>query len=284
MKKLFISAVAAIMAASISASAADDVTNMVNNGDFEAPGVVAAVPDGYTWSPWNTYEAISELPGWCNISTGGEWNGILRMLTLEGDDELRPESDMKILRFLGYNDNGWTKIQVSNHMKGLVAGRTYHLDFLCAVSVPTAEECSNVWAPDPDYGFQVTELMADGSNGPEILSTNLASTSYDLGKEFYEVIGPFDFTAPANGEANLTFYLDNQYGDKNKHDVDLWMNIDLVRVYSDEGGEEGAGVEMVNADNNVAPVYYNLQGVRVANPENGLFIKKQGAKVSKVVL
>ena len=30
--------------------------------------------------------------------------------------------------------------------------------------------------------------------------------------------------------------------------------------------------------------YYNLQGVKVANPENGLFIKKQGNKVSKVVL
>ena len=30
--------------------------------------------------------------------------------------------------------------------------------------------------------------------------------------------------------------------------------------------------------------YYNLQGVKVANPENGLFIKKQGNKVSKVIL
>lgn len=30
--------------------------------------------------------------------------------------------------------------------------------------------------------------------------------------------------------------------------------------------------------------YYNLQGVRVANPENGIFIRRQGNKISKVIL
>ena len=42
-------------------------------------------------------------------------------------------------------------------------------------------------------------------------------------------------------------------------------------------------IETIEAEN--APVeYYNLQGVKVANPENGLFIKKQGNKATKVVL
>lgn len=46
-----------------------------------------------------------------------------------------------------------------------------------------------------------------------------------------------------------------------------------------------AGVEGTIADDVNAPVkYYNLQGVEIANPENGLFIKKQGAKATKVVL
>ncbi|MGM9855286.1 MAG: hypothetical protein ACI31B_06115 [Muribaculaceae bacterium] len=46
-----------------------------------------------------------------------------------------------------------------------------------------------------------------------------------------------------------------------------------------------AGVEDAIADDVNAPVkYYNLQGVEIANPENGLFIKKQGAKATKVVL
>lgn len=35
---------------------------------------------------------------------------------------------------------------------------------------------------------------------------------------------------------------------------------------------------------NEAPVYYNLQGVRVANPEKGLFIQVKGNNTSKVIL
>ncbi len=45
---------------------------------------------------------------------------------------------------------------------------------------------------------------------------------------------------------------------------------------------DNAGVEGIEADENVPAVYYNLQGIRVENPENGLFIKKAGSKVEKV--
>ncbi|MDE7386391.1 MAG: hypothetical protein K2N28_04575 [Muribaculaceae bacterium] len=46
-----------------------------------------------------------------------------------------------------------------------------------------------------------------------------------------------------------------------------------------------AGIDNVDADEVNAPVeYFNLQGVRVENPTTGLYIKKQGNKVYKVVL
>ena len=44
---------------------------------------------------------------------------------------------------------------------------------------------------------------------------------------------------------------------------------------------EGAAIEGVEADNNVAPVYYNLQGVRVDNAANGLYIVVRGDKAAK---
>ena len=47
---------------------------------------------------------------------------------------------------------------------------------------------------------------------------------------------------------------------------------------------ENAGVENVEIDNNAPIEYYNLQGVKVANPENGVFIKVQGSKATKVIL
>ncbi len=56
----------------------------------------------------------------------------------------------------------------------------------------------------------------------------------------------------------------------------------LGQVIFMPAGEEN-GIEGVEAEN--APVeYFNLQGMKVANPENGLFIKKQGKTATKVVL
>ena len=48
---------------------------------------------------------------------------------------------------------------------------------------------------------------------------------------------------------------------------------------------EGVGaVSTIASDNNVAPKYFNLQGVQVANPENGLYIVVKGDKASKVLV
>lgn len=44
-------------------------------------------------------------------------------------------------------------------------------------------------------------------------------------------------------------------------------------------------VETITVDNSNAPVeFFNLQGVRVANPENGLYIRRQGTEVRKVLV
>lgn len=43
-------------------------------------------------------------------------------------------------------------------------------------------------------------------------------------------------------------------------------------------------IDAVEADGDVAPVYYNLQGIRVDNPGKGLFIEVRGNKTTKVVL
>jgi len=61
-----------------------------------------------------------------------------------------------------------------------------------------------------------------------------------------------------------------------------------VYVLAEEGFEDpnGAGVEGVEIDNSneVTPVYYNLNGMQVENPENGLYIVKRGNKVTKEIV
>lgn len=45
-----------------------------------------------------------------------------------------------------------------------------------------------------------------------------------------------------------------------------------------------SGVDEINADGNSEVEYYNLQGLKVKNPVNGIFIRRQGDSVKKVIL
>lgn len=45
-----------------------------------------------------------------------------------------------------------------------------------------------------------------------------------------------------------------------------------------------AGLTAPVVDSNASVEYFNLQGIRVDNPENGIFIRRQGTEVSKVIL
>lgn len=56
--------------------------------------------------------------------------------------------------------------------------------------------------------------------------------------------------------------------------------IDNIKVTANSTG----AVENLEVENNAAPEYFNLQGVRVANPENGLYIVRRGTTVSKVMV
>lgn len=48
--------------------------------------------------------------------------------------------------------------------------------------------------------------------------------------------------------------------------------------------DDPSAVNGVEAEANAPVEYFNLQGVRVANPENGLYIRRQGNKTTKVVV
>lgn len=63
-------------------------------------------------------------------------------------------------------------------------------------------------------------------------------------------------------------------------DNDVWL---VVTMWFPDLAAQYNGVE-INSENEAAPAYYNLQGVKVANPEKGIFIKKVGGKAVKFML
>ena len=89
--------------------------------------------------------------------------------------------------------------------------------------------------------------------------------------------GVITFPAGA-GNYNCPNGYDSKYGQSTAHE---WtyksQNSSTLTI------PKSSAVESLDSEN--APVeYYNLQGVKVANPENGIFIRRQGSKATKVIL
>lgn len=57
-----------------------------------------------------------------------------------------------------------------------------------------------------------------------------------------------------------------------------------VKVYYEDAPGVTTGIEGIVVDENAPVEYFNLQGVRVANPENGLYIRRQGNQATKVLV
>lgn len=69
------------------------------------------------------------------------------------------------------------------------------------------------------------------------------------------------------------------FGEPTRGDMYYYLSFS----YPDNGGSS-AITEIEAADENAPVEYFNLQGVRVDNPANGLYIRRQGNKIEKVVI
>ena len=75
-------------------------------------------------------------------------------------------------------------------------------------------------------------------------------------------------TISASGEVNMLINVD-------------WDGTPIVCTFT---SKEVNGVENIIAPIEGEVEYFNLQGVKVVNPENGVFIRVQGGKASKVLV
>ena len=132
---------------------------------------------------------------------------------------------------------------------------------------------------DKKYNFVCAgETMLPAGEEFKIATPGWTLINYSVGNE-----------ALADGESSPAAY----NNDKNMFfsaDFEGTIELNLINGFSQEAeitftpGSAGAGVEDVTVENNAKAVYYNLQGVEVANPEAGLYIVRRGDKVSKVLV
>ena len=147
---------------------------------------------------------------------------------------------------------------------------------------------NNVWDP-----ANPTEIPATETAGVYSLS-NVEFTNPEKAFKISENKGTWDeFNAKAmcadgdavvqiNTPTKLWLYAGTNitYAENGTYDVTVDLSGEVKTITL----QKSSGVEDIEAVETVAPVYYNLQGVEVANPANGLYIVKRGNKVAKEVV
>lgn len=107
-----------------------------------------------------------------------------------------------------------------------------------------------------------------------IVGSNIADVTVPAGQNGSFALSPVN---KANGMWKA--------GDEAPASITLAGGTYIDQIYVAYTGEpSGSGVAGIEAEENAPVEYYNLQGIRVANPENGLYIVKQGNKVTKRVI
>jgi N-acetylmuramoyl-L-alanine amidase len=129
--------------------------------------------------------------------------------------------------------------------------------------------------PQTKIDFRGWKLVAwDLKNDPytAFTGTDALSSVWRLDSFFLRHVNE----SGVNKEWSGDLYFDNLEFNKWDNSATRTAKLDDVTIPS--------GIEDVVIDNNSPAEYFNLQGMKVARPSKGIFIKRQGNKTSKVVL
>lgn len=109
------------------------------------------------------------------------------------------------------------------------------------------------------------------------LTTNATAEEFSDGtKDMVYRTGTMNLTEKTNGSTQLTVNV-------RKNGAESTDPFIFFVTTGDENNNPSTGIDFIGIDSE-EPVYFNLQGLRVENPERGIFIKISNGKASKVVL
>ncbi len=172
--------------------------------------------------------------------------------------------------------NGYLRCGSDNHNGGL---RTPE------VNVPADETELYLefdWCPafNADGSFHETELLVQTRPGDVVQIDNFAHNFQkgDTPKWNHVCIDLFENENTTVGE-KFNCMIQNVTSQCVAGEFNYF--IDNIRISNKKLETSGVSEVVVEEDSNAPVEFYNLQGVRVYNPENGLYIRRQGNRVSK---
>ena len=200
-------------------------------------------------------------------------------------------------------------------VEGATAGSTYNLEFNVETKQLTLTAAGDVPVVYPETMYVIGNVDGtswDPSKGVTMEKTGdgVFTAKFDLGTDSATDNPGFSFTSKLGSDANdwdgisAYRYGTGGYGDdteisaggtyncaSNSNPGSYYMaagkyytvSVTVDLTTSTMSVNSTTGVENVELDTNAPVEYFNLQGVRVANPENGVFIRIQNGKAVKVL-
>lgn len=211
------------------------------------------------------YEVLNMMDGYYDTSIQGD-----RDVTVDVDLVLSAvgcDNDKNLVRAVGQIVTNKNDKYVDHYELCVVPGRytsiNDHEGFLNASAEHGHTDATNIYSSDYDYHGAGAKTMA------RIESSNVHDYSFDKIMNKSEIGG--------NAANNYTFYI------KTVYTADSNLAPTFHSMQSIQSGTTGIdGVEFDDID--AQPEYYNLQGVRVMEPEKGcIYIVRRGTSASKEI-
>lgn len=132
------------------------------------------------------------------------------------------------------------------------------------------EETAVVTFTTTDEGHKVyAAFVAEKNEGIVPAEETEGMTHKDLEGVTFEIVGENGITVSETG--TLHYFA---------HNPNNGLKSELGKI----SVTKSSAIDGIATDANAPVEYYNLQGVRVANPENGIYIRRQGKNVTKVMV
>lgn len=131
-----------------------------------------------------------------------------------------------------------------------------------SIEIKVGETLSNV--------FNLRDVVCDKDNNDNLIIVKVASYNNSVCEVTTDADENVSLTGLVEGNTSLTITADS-----NGKVVRGQINVSVKG--------NGSGIEEFEATDNAPVEYFNMQGMKVDNPVNGVFIKHQGCKTSKVV-
>ncbi|MDE6653083.1 MAG: hypothetical protein K2K37_01680 [Muribaculaceae bacterium] len=233
-----------------------------------------------------------------NLKAGENWSDIEKADATEPTEKSKDNCFWQVSREAGLTAEGYLTANdvVIEELKGLVyTNEKANRSLAIAVNYPDPNPASDF---GPYHGPAYLWLGSKQINYFVIPGVPAGAT-IKMGVESHKLTDPRGVVLSVGGETlnapdgsaveAPTTYTEQEWlvpesaGESN--DVQIY-NTNGCHIYfiTVTAGSGTSAIQTVATDENAPVEYYNIQGVRVNNPENGLYIKRQGNNVQKIYI